>query len=233
MRRSYEKEMMDLRGNEPDMLAEDLCNLCLLNRYLCGRRCVMLGLRRAFGREKLKHFSLLDIGTGSADIPAAILAWGKRKGIDANIIGLEADSMTARIAAARTNDSPAIAIVQGDAGAPPFLPGSFDFVVASQILHHFPDETIVEHLQRWAKLARKALVISDLIRHPVAYHGIRLLTSLTTRNTMTLTDAPLSVQRALTFKEWRNLLMRAAIGPIEMFSVLPFRMAACIRLEGQ
>ena len=88
MRRSYEKEMMDLRGNEPDMLAEDLCNLRLLNRYLCGCRCVMLGLRRALGREQIKHFSLLDIGTGSADIPAAILAWGKRKGVDANIIGL-------------------------------------------------------------------------------------------------------------------------------------------------
>jgi 2-polyprenyl-3-methyl-5-hydroxy-6-metoxy-1,4-benzoquinol methylase len=231
VRRSYEKEMMDLHGNEPDMLAEDLGNLRLLNRYLCGRRCVMLGLRRALGREKLKHFSLLDIGTGTADIPAAILAWGKRTGVDANIIGLESDPMTARIAAGRTNDSPAIAIVRGDAGAPPFLPGSFDFVVASQILHHFSDETIVEHLRRWAKLARKAIVISDLIRHPVAYHGIRLLTSLTTRNTMTLMDAPLSVQRAFTFKEWRNLLMRAAIGPIEMFSVFPFRMAACVNLE--
>jgi SAM-dependent methyltransferase len=192
----------------------------------------MFGLRRALGRQKLKRFSLLDIGTGSADIPAAILAWGKRKGVDANIIGLEADPMTARIAAGRTNDSPAIAIVQGDAGAPPFLPGSFDFVVASQILHHFPDETIVEHLRRWAKLARKAIVIGDLIRHPVAYHGVRMLTSLATRNTMTLTDAPLSVQRSLTFTEWRNLLIRAAIGPIEMFSVFPFRMAACVNLEG-
>jgi hypothetical protein len=75
VRRSYEQELMDLRGNEPDMLAEDLCNLRLLNRYFCGRRCVMLGLHRALDRQKLKHFSLLDIGTGSADIPAAILTW--------------------------------------------------------------------------------------------------------------------------------------------------------------
>ena len=88
MRRSYEKEMMDLHGNEPDMLVEDLCNLRRLNRYLCGRRCVMLGLRRALGREKLKHFSLLDIGTGSADIPAAILAWGKRWGSTRILSGL-------------------------------------------------------------------------------------------------------------------------------------------------
>jgi SAM-dependent methyltransferase len=232
VRRSYEKEMMDLPGNKPDLLAEDLCNLRILNRYLCGRRCVILGLQRALRRDKLNHFSLLDIGTGSADIPEAILAWGKIKGVDASIIGLEAEPLTARIAARRMNDSPAITIIQADAGAPPFLPRSFDFVVASQFLHHFPDETIVELLGRWAKLARKAIVISDLIRHPVAYHGIRLLTSLTTRNIMTRTDAPLSVQRALTFKEWRSLLMRAAIGPVEMFSVFPFRMAACVHLEG-
>ena len=125
MKRSYAKEMIDLRGNQPDMLAEDLCNLRLLNSYLCGCRCVMLGLHRALGRERLERFSLLDIGTGSADIPAAILVRGKRKGVDASIIGLEADPMTARIAAGRTNDSPAIAIVQGDADAPPFLLGSF------------------------------------------------------------------------------------------------------------
>jgi hypothetical protein len=75
VRRSYEKEMIDLHSNEPDMLAEDLHNLRILNRYLCGRRCVMLGLHRALTRDRLTHFSLLDIGTGSADIPAAILAW--------------------------------------------------------------------------------------------------------------------------------------------------------------
>ena len=91
---------------------------------------------------------------------------------------------------------------------------------------------MVELLRRWAHLARRAILIGDLIRHPVAYHGIRLLTSLTTRNKMTLTDAPLSVQRALTFREWRDLLTRAAIGPIDIFSVFPYRVAACIDLEG-
>jgi len=233
VKRSCEKEMMDLGGNTPDLLADDLHNLRILNRYLRGRRCVMLALQRALRREGLNRFSLLDIGTGSADIPAAILAWCKRTGTGARIVGLEADPTTARIAARRTRQSPDITIVHGDAAAPPFLPGSFDFVVASQVLHHFPDETIVELLLNWSKLARKAIVISDLIRHPLAYHGVRLLTFLTTRNIMTRTDAPLSVRRALTFKEWRDLLRRAAIGPIEIFSVFPFRVAACVNLRGR
>ena len=89
---------------------------------------------------------------------------------------------------------------------------------------------MIELLKRWATLARKGIVISDLIRHPLAYHGIRLLTRLATRNVMTLTDAPLSVRRTLTFKEWRELFLQAAVGPVEMLSVFPFRMAAVISL---
>lgn len=233
MKRSYDKEMMDLTGNSPELLADDLRNLRILNRYLCGSRSVLLALERALGRNPLKNISLLDVGTGSADIPAAIFAWAKRRNVAAKIVGVDAELITARIAANRTHQLADINIIQGDAGAPPFLPGSFDFVVASQFLHHFSEANIVDLLKQWAKLARRGIVISDLVRHPVAYHGIRLLTKLTTRNIMTLTDSPLSVRRAFTFKEWRELFHQADIGPVEMFSVFPFRMAAAVRLGGR
>lgn len=233
MKRSYEKEMMDLTGNSPELLAGDLRNLRMLNRYLCGSRSVMLALQRALGHVPLNPISVLDVGTGSADIPAAIFAWANRRSIAAKIVGVEAEPITARIAANQTKQLAAIKIIQGDAGAPPFAPGSFDFVVASQFLHHFSEVKIVELLRQWAKLARRGIVISDLVRHPVAYHGIRLLTKLTTRNIMTLNDAPLSVRRAFAFNEWRELLRQADIGPVEMISVFPFRMAAFVRLGGR
>jgi len=233
VKRSYEKEMMDLTGNSPELLADDLRNLRMLNRYLSGSRSVMLALQRALGREPIEHISVLDVGTGSADIPAAIFAWAKRRNVAAKIVGVDADLTTARIAANQSKQLADIKIIQGDGGAPPFSPRSFDFVVASQFLHHFSEVKIVELLRQWAKLARRGIVISDLVRHPVAYHGIRLLTKLTTRNIMTLTDAPLSVRRAFAFNEWRELLRQADIGPVEMFSVFPFRMAAAVRLGGR
>lgn len=233
MKRSDEKEMMDLAGNSPELLADDLRNLRLLNRYLCGSRSVLLALQRALKREPMKHISVLDLGTGSADIPAAICAWTKRRNMAAKIVGVEADPITARIAAKRINQLANIEIIQGDAGALPFSPGSFDFVVASQFLHHFSDANIIDLLKQWGRLARRGIVISDLVRHPIAYHGIRLLTRLTTQNVMTLMDAPLSVRRAFTFSEWRELLRQADIGPVEMFSVFPFRMAAAVRLGGR
>jgi SAM-dependent methyltransferase len=233
VRRCYEKEMMDLGVCDTAVLAEDLRNLRALNRYLRARECVLFGLQHALGREKLKRFSVLDVGTGSADIPAAILDWSRRAGVEVNIVGLEANPTTVKIAADRIRGCAAIALVRGNAAAPPFPPQSFDFVVASQLLHHFADDAIVDLLSAWAQLARRAIIIGDLIRHPAAYYGIRVLTSLTTRNVMTRADAPLSVRRALTFDEWRALFRRAAIGPATVFTVFPFRIAACITMGGR
>jgi len=230
VKRSYEKEMMDLSVNSTDLLAGNLSDLRRLNRYLRGSRGVMLALQRAVGSEPLSHFSVLDVGTGSADIAAAIFAWAKRRNVAAKIVGVDTDSTTVRIAASQTKLFAGINIVRGDAGGLPFAPGAFDFVVASQFLHHFSEVKIIELLKQWAQFARRAIVISDLVRHPVAYHGIRLLTKLATRNIMTLTDAPLSVRRAFSISEWRELLRQADIGPVEMIAVFPFRVAAVVRL---
>jgi SAM-dependent methyltransferase len=225
--------MIDFTGNSAELLAGNLSDLRTLNRYLSGSHGVMLALRRAIGGEPLRHFTVLDVGTGSADIPAAISAWAKRRNVATKIVGVDTDSTAVRIAANQTQQLANIEIVRGDAGGLPFAPGAFDFVVASQLLHHFSEVKIIDLLKQWAGLARRGIVISDLVRHPVAYHGIRLLTKVTTRNIMTLTDAPLSVRRAFAFGEWRELLCQADIGPVEMISVFPFRMAAVVRLGGQ
>ena len=131
-------------------------------------------------------------------------------------------------AAAETRGMAEISIVRGDALAPPFKAQSFDFVMASQLLHHFSDDQVVALLRAWSLLARRAVIVNDLVRHPLAYYGIRLLTRSLTRNVMTLTDAPLSVKRSLTISEWRALFRRADAGEFLVEPALPFRMLGII-----
>jgi len=247
MRRSHEKEMMDFPDNPKEVLAGELRNLRIINRYLGGYRSVLSGLDRLVGRGKLNHFSLLDVGTGSADIPARITNWAQQRAIKACIVALEPEPITTRVAAILIQEQTnppfipllqrgkegdfrrcGISVVRGDGNAPPFRPASFDFVLASQLLHHFSEEKIVAQLRTWSSLARRAIIISDLVRHPIAYYGIRLVTKLFTRNVMTLTDAPLSVQRAFTMAEWHELFRRAEIGPFQVFSVFPYRVLALV-----
>ena len=97
--------------------------------------------------------------------------------------------------------------------------------------HRFGDaERVIGLLRQWAAVARQGIIVSDLIRHPLPYYGIRLLTRLLTRNVMTLTDAPLSVRRGFTMVEWKKLFDAAAIGSCEVYWALPFRLLALIRI---
>jgi len=249
MKRSGEKEMMDFPGQPRELLEDDLKNLRLINRYLGGCRCVVRGIEQSVRRHRLQSFALLDVGTGSGDIPARITEWAQQRGIKTSIVALEPDPVTARVAATLTQQTNppfipllqrgkegdfrrcGISVVRGDATAPPFAAGSFDFVLTSQLLHHFNDEQIIALLRTWARLARRAILVADLVRHPVAYYGIRLLTTIFTRNRMTRTDAPLSVQRACTIAEWTDLLRRADVGTLRIQWVFPFRMLALISLQ--
>jgi SAM-dependent methyltransferase len=228
MKRSYEKELMDAPVIDPAMWVDDLRNLRAMNRFLGGSRGLLWALKRMLLREKLTQFSLLDVGTGSGDIPAAMVLWSRRRRLRPRVIAVEAQPLTTKVAAAHTSSLPEISVIQGDAGTLPFRRRSFDIVTASQFLHHFSEAKIISLLQGWATLARRAIVISDLIRHPLPYYGIYFLTRLCTVNPMTINDAALSVQRALTLREWRALFNKAAVGRVEVRAMAPFRMSAVI-----
>jgi len=229
MKRSLEKELMDYPSPPRELLEGELKNLRILNRYLGGYRCAVRDLGRLIEQHRLPEFSLLDVGAGSADIASGIAGWARSKGLRAKIIALDIDPVAAMVAADRVRHLREITVVRGDGTAPPFAPASFDFVLASQFLHHYSEEKIVELIKIWSTLARRAVIVSDLLRHPLAFHGIRGLTHLFTRNIMTLTDAPLSVARAFTLAEWRALFRQAAIGTVELTPVFPFRVA--VRLD--
>ncbi|MBI4525273.1 MAG: methyltransferase domain-containing protein [Deltaproteobacteria bacterium] len=231
MNRSYEKELMDLPGAPAELLEEDLKNLRTLNRYLGAHRAVLWGLEYSIKRSGIKSFSLLDIGTGSGDLPAAIVSWAGRNGLSATVVGLEPNPTTVEVARRRTRHITEISIICGDGFNPPFRPRAFDVVLTSQVLHHFSEKEILALLQIWAGLARQGVLIGDLIRHPLAYHGVRLLTRLFTRNEMTLIDAPLSVRRSFTISEWKNLFNRTGIGHFQVFRFFPFRLFALLSVE--
>ncbi len=233
MKRSVAQEMMDFPGQPKDLLIGNLDDLRFINRYIGCHSTVINGLAQVLEKDGLNRFTLLDVGAGSGDVSAAIVRWARRRGIVVRISALERAAITVEQAVEQTRNLPEIAIVQGDALAPPFRAGSFDFVLASQVLHHFQDDEIVDLLRGWSRLARRAIIIADLVRHPFAYHGIRLLTRAITQNEMTRFDAPLSVRRSCTIAEWRELLRRADLGPVSVEPVLPFRMLGVISLEGR
>src|SRR5262245_28573696 len=173
--RSSESEMMDRPDVAPDLLADDLKNLRLLNRYLGGARALRLALAPLIQKSRSLPLTLLDVGAGSGDIARHLARWYGRRGIAARIVTMDRNPVGTAVAAERNRTFAALTAVRADAAAVPFAPRTFDCVMASQLLHHFTAPQIIEMLRAWAPLARRAIVISDLVRHPLAYYGIRAL----------------------------------------------------------
>lgn len=99
----------------------------------------------------------------------------------------------------------AVASVSGDAMHLPFWDSTFDVVGCSLFAHHFEPETLPMLLKEALRVARRAVLINDLIRSRLhlglVYMGLPLFASRITWH-----DAPASVRRAYTLGEMRAML---------------------------
>lgn len=222
-------ERMDAPDVEARELERGLADLRGVNRWLGGTRVVLrhLGpmLRRAAGG------SVLDVATGSADIPLALARWARARRLPVRITATDVHPRTLAAARERTAAYPEIRVEPADALHLPYPEGSFDFALCSTALHHFDARADAARvLRELARVARRGIVVNDLARSRPALLGARLLAvTLWRRHPVTAHDGPLSVRRAFTAAELRALAREAGLEGARVFSHLPFRIALVLR----
>lgn len=149
--------------------------------------------------------SLLDIGTGLADIPAAV-AYAAPPDIAVTTIGVdEAPSLLDRSREKLTH------VVCANALALPFADHTIDVVMCSQVLHHFADADAQRLLREMNRVARRAVVVADLRRSWIAAAGFWLVSFPLRFHRVTRHDGVVSVLRGFTADDLRRLV-RAATG---------------------
>lgn len=148
--------------------------------------------------------TILDLGCGLADIPAAIAAWARKKGLRVRITGLEKVPQIAALAREHVRPHPEISILERDVFSLPGSEGNFDYVTASLFLHHMPQEKLPLLFQKVNALAKRGAAFSDLSRGPLGYWSVKALCALM-GNRVVRHDGPLSVQRSFTIEELEAL----------------------------
>jgi 2-polyprenyl-3-methyl-5-hydroxy-6-metoxy-1,4-benzoquinol methylase len=163
--------------------------------------------------------SMLDVGTGRGDIPAAARAAASTMGVELRTIGLDiSESLLAP--AARGNSS----IVRADALRLPFRDRSVDIVLASQVVHHFTDVQAGLLVREMNRVARKAVVISDLRRSFIAAAGLWAGSFPLGFHPVSRHDGVVSVMRGFVPRELAEIVEEATSNRVDVRRRLGFRL---------
>jgi ubiquinone/menaquinone biosynthesis C-methylase UbiE len=216
-------EELDAPGADPALVASSLDDLARINRFLLGTRLTFAGVGDLLGDRPRREVAFLDAGCGGGDMAAALGRWARGRGAQAHVIALDASPTIAEIARERFGDELDVRV--GDMRALELADGSVDVAVCSLVVHHFePDEALLV-LRELRRVARRGVVVNDLVRTRVGLVGAHVLVRLLTRNPITRNDAVLSVRRAYTRRELLELVRAAGLAPRRVRGAFGYRVA--------
>ncbi|MFX3632890.1 MAG: methyltransferase domain-containing protein [Candidatus Pristimantibacillus sp.] len=225
MERLQKKEWLDEEDVELAELEHSLGEVWNVNRYLGGNPALFSHLNKLVRRMgAVDCIKVLDVATGLADIPLALLSWCEKRGIKVTIVGVDTHSKIVELAMKNTSNHSAIQVLKADGTQLPFDNNSFDIVFSNLALHHMDEDAAVKLVSEMDRVSRAGWVITDLERHKYAYLAAKLLAKFVWRSPVTKHDGPLSVQRSFTASEARSLVERAGV-QASVHRHFPFRLA--------
>ncbi len=219
-RRHRGVEHLDDPATQPALRIRSLRDVRRANLVLGGTRAVVDEVARLLPALGARA-SLLDVGTGLADIPVAARARAGRTGIALTIYGVDAAEVLAQGTHGRLDGAAC-----GDARALPFADSSVDVVICSQVLHHFVDADIPVVLRELDRVARRAVIVSDLRRSWIAAAGFWCVTWPLRFHPVSRHDGTISVLRGFTDGELAGHVQQATGRLAAVRRHLGFRLTA-------
>jgi hypothetical protein len=213
-------EILDDPATDPAIRERSIGDVTRSNRWLGGRRAALLEARAVLA-DAGPHVTLLDVGTGLADIPQHIAAKAAAAGITVTTIVVDEAPSLLRVVRPKVSHA-----VCANALALPFCDGCVDIVMCSQLLHHFDNagaEALISELDR---VARRAVIISDLRRSWIAAIGFWLVSFPLRFHRVTRHDGVISVLRGFTRRELTHLVTAATGVAPHVQRRLGFRLTA-------
>ena len=143
--RSEAQELLDGDHLDPNELTANLRDIRRVNHLLGGTKTTLRYLPELLtGIPFDQTVSILDLATGSADIPVSISEWAAEAGRAVAIVASDYSDEILAVAGERIAGLPAITLAKFDARDVPRPDRSFDVVLCALSLHHFqPDDAVL------------------------------------------------------------------------------------------
>jgi hypothetical protein len=222
--RLEQPELLDLGYGLPADVAENLHEMWRANRLSGGLRALTRHLYPRLTACKKSSMTLVDLGTGSAEIPKMIERWAQLHYLDVQIIAVDWAARNLAMAHRHIVGSSGISLLQADGVRLPFPPESVDFVISSLFLHHFPPDDVIQLLRSVQGHTRQGIIMTDLTRGWLPLVAFKLAQPIMARNFLTRYDGACSIRRAYTPDELRELAQAAGLPNVQVFTHWAWRM---------
>lgn len=218
--RALAEELMDADDLAPETYAAVVGDLARVNAVTMAARPTLAFLSRAtVGTKRLK---LLDVGFGDGDMLRRIARWAARRGIEAELVGVDLNPRSEFAARAHTPADLPVRFVTGDyadqAGQ------GWDVVISSLVAHHMTHDQLVTFLRFMEAEAARGWFVNDLERHGFAHWGFPILAMLMRWHPIVRHDGTLSIARSYRPGEWPAILAEAGISGARIDRYFPFRL---------
>lgn len=219
--------MMDDPQLPEELHRDALRGLARLNACTGVAAAIYRRIRR-YARAIGRPIRLLDLATGSGDMP---IYWTKRAARDRISIrctGIDISSTALQVAAAQAARAGAdVQFIQRDILSDR-LPSGYDIITCGLFMHHLSEIQIARLLIAMQAAAEHAVVICDLERSRLNLACVWFASQALSRSEVVHTDALRSVRAALTREEFRAIAERALGRPIYIDGLPPCRFIATL-----
>jgi SAM-dependent methyltransferase len=224
VRDAHVTEWLDAEQLDHVTLERNLSDIRRINTLLGWTAFTTDSILAWLRRDPTRAWTLLDVASGSADIPIAIARAASRAGISLTVTATDHSPQITAIARERAAGIANLSVETLDALALPHATGSFDIALCTLALHHFEPTAARSLLAALARVGRRIFVY-DVTRSPLAYVGVNALTRLAGMSPMTQHDAAASVRRAYSRAEALALARDAGLRDVQARVRFPYRLA--------
>jgi len=215
-------EWMDQPDIDPDLHLHALKGLSRLN-YFSNSVSLLWKPLRTLALANPNGFSVLDVATGSGDIPLALSKKAKQSNINIRFSVTDKSAFALNLVRekAQQHNLPIQCFETDALDGPPFP--IHDVVICSLFLHHLDNDEAITLMKRMANSARVAILINDLERSWLNWNMVWIASHLLTRSPVVHMDGQRSVAGAFNQLEVLELAKQAGLINVKVETRWPCR----------
>lgn len=200
-------EVLDAPGVSDELVARSHADITRANALFGGTRAVIARVRTVLHRLPQSPL-VVDVGAGSGDILEAVCDTLRDSGRSPR--GVAVDTAVSLAPQVRRRGG---AFICGSIFALPLPTAGADLVIAAQVVHHFPTDALAAVFVELNRIARHAVIVSDLRRSWLAAAGLWVSSFPLGFHPVSRHDGVVSVLRGFVPNELRDAILEATGTP--------------------